>query len=169
MRWILIATMIAGVAIGLFVPLPFLDLTPLHPDGEQPTFAETEGRTGEHDSEPPPPRYGEHPDRRKLRKAVLHAASQLEYNPCNKGLRKKFVAAIRPFVESMENGPPELAMVNGKEKKVSKRYDKPATDAIFKALMRGHIEPADLTGRWSRMFVRAKSVGLPGRRVSCDG
>lgn len=169
MRVILIGTVLAGVAIGLFAPIPFLSIIPLQPDAELPTFAETREDLEDPNREAAPPSHGENPERRKLRKAVLHAASQLEFNPCSKDLRKKLVAAIRPFLESIENGPPETAMVNGKEKNVSKRYDKPATDAIFNALMRGHIDPANLAGRWARPFVKAKSMNFPAERMSCDG
>jgi hypothetical protein len=146
LRVIFIVTVLLGIGVGLFTPLPFLGVTPLPQEPGLPTFDQTAERIGEPEITPPP--TGQNPERRKLRKAVLHAAGQLEVNPCDKRLRKKFVAAIRPFAQSIQNGPREVAIVNGKERDVSKRYDRPATDAIFAALMRGHITPRDLAGPW---------------------
>ena len=161
----IIGTVLLGIAIGFFAPSPFVSVTGPAPAGSLPSFNEaTKSKTAE--EQPPLPETGENPRRRALRAAVLHAAGELEFNPCDKKLRKRLVEAIRPSAASIQDGPPEFILVNGKKKNVSKRYDKPATDAIFKALLAGHLDARDLAGPWGRMFLKAQSAGCP-RKAPC--
>ena len=90
---------------------------------------------------------------------MLRAAKQLETNPCDKGKRQKFIAAARPYIDSIENGPPETVMVNGKERSLSKKFDKSATDALFDVLMKGYIDLRELGGPQARFFARDVPVG----------
>jgi len=168
MRAAIIGTVLVGIAIGFLAPNPFTSVTGLTPAADQPTFAETRERIGE--PEPPaPPETGENPERKALRKAVLHAARQLEFNPCSQNLRRRFVAAVKPFAESIRNGPPEYAIVDGRKKNVSEQYDKPAAQAIIKALFEGHIKPDDLAASpLARKFLKAKSGAFPSK-TRCDG
>lgn len=168
MRAAIIGTVLVGIAIGFLAPNPFTSVTGPAPAAGLPTFAETRERIGQPEP-PPPPETGENPGRKALRKAVLHAARQLEFNPCSQNLRRRFAAAVKPFAESIRNGPPEYAMVNGEKKNVSEQYDKPAAEAIIKALFEGHIEPADLaTSPLARRFLKARSEDFP-RKTRCDG
>lgn len=168
MRAALIGTVLVGIAIGFLAPNPFTSVTGMTPAPDLPTFEETRERIGQPEP-PPPPETGENPERRALRKAVLHAARQLEFNPCNKDLRRKLVVAIKPFAEASRKGPPEYVIVDGRKQNASDQYDKPAGQAILKALLEGHLDPRDLaTSPLARKFLKVQAGGFPGK-VRCDG
>lgn len=168
MRIAILCTVVIGVGLGLAAPIPFLGVNTPPPDSSLPIFDGRAENLGKSKTATAPAPSGENPERKKLRKAVLHFAGQLEVNPCDQRLRKKFLAAVIPFLQSIEKGPREVAVVNGKEQDVSKKYDKPATNAVFAALQRGYIKPSDLVGSWRRMFVSGMSKGI-AKRANCDG
>lgn len=160
MRLFIALAILAGVWIGFGAPVPLLTIDPSPPDPDLPTFEEA---VAEHERQAglAPPASAENPERRKLRQAVLHAARQLEVSPCNSNLRKRFVAAVKPFLQSIENGPREVAMVNGREQSLSEKFDKPALNKVFDAMMRGDLDPRELAGWRSAFLAKAGPGGAP--------
>ena len=165
MRLFIALAILAGVWIGFGAPLPFLAIDSLPPDPELPSFKEA---VAEHEEQSAvvAPASGENPERRKLRQAVLNAARQLEVSPCNESYRKRFVAAVKPFVQSIEEGPREVAVVNGKEQDLSKRFDKAALDKVFDAMMRGDLDPRELAG-WRGAFLAKGNPGKAPQQTRC--
>jgi len=164
-RLFLAIAILAGAWIGFGAPVPFLAIDPLPSDPDLPSFKEA---VEEHERQAAivAPASAENPQRRKLRKAVLHAARQLEVSPCNANLRERFAAAVKPFVQSIENGPREIAMVNGKERNLSEMFDKPALNKVFDAMMRGTLDPRELAG-WRGAFLGRGAGGAP-LQVRCN-
>lgn len=165
MRMFLALAVLAGVWIGFGAPVPFLAIGSLPPDPALPSFTEA---VAEHERQAAtvPPASAENPERRKLRKAVLHAARQLEVSPCNANLRKRFLAAAKPFLQSIENGPREVAIVNGREQSLSEKFDKPALNQVFEAMMRGDLDPRDLAG-WRGAFLKKTGPAGPPQAIRC--
>jgi hypothetical protein len=164
-RLFIALAILAGVWIGFGAPVPFLAIDPLPPNPDLPTFKEA---VAEHERQASvaPPASAENPERRKLRQAVLHAARQFEVSPCNADLRKRFLAAVKPFVQSIEEGPREVAVVNGKEQDLSKRFDKAALDKVFDAMMRGDLDPRELAG-WRGAFLAKGNPGKAPQQTRC--
>ncbi|MPZ08753.1 MAG: hypothetical protein GEU89_00890 [Kiloniellaceae bacterium] len=166
MRLFIALAILAGVWIGFGAPVPFLAIDPLPPNPDLPTFKEA---VAEHERQASvaPPASAENPERRKLRQAVLHAARQFAVSPCNADLRNRFLAAVKPFVQSIEDGPREVAMVNGREQNLSEKFDKPALNKVFDALMRGDLDPRDLAG-WRGAFLAKPGPGALPRPAPCN-
>jgi hypothetical protein len=161
MRVLIPLAMLLGIWIGFGAPVPFL-ASELSTDPALATSEEAEGE-GRRQAAMVAPTSAENPQRRELRQAVLRAAKHLESSPCNADYRKQLVAAAKPFVRSIQDGPREVAVVNGKKQDLSKKFDKPAVDKIFEAMMRGHLDPRDL-GSWpGRMMAR----GAPAAQTRC--
>ncbi|HMA16240.1 MAG TPA: hypothetical protein VKP12_15740 [Kiloniellaceae bacterium] len=161
MRALIPLAMLLGIWIGFGAPVPFL-ASELPADPALATYAEAK-EEGRRQAAMATPTSGENPERRELRKAVLRAAMNLDSSPCNASYRKQLVAAAKPFLRSIEEGPREVAVVNGKKQEVSKKFDKPAVDKIFEAMMKGHLDPRDL-GSWpGRMMLR----GAPAAKPRC--
>ena len=171
MKILIPVIILVGLFIGFGMPVPVVTQEAMAPSEELPTFAEVADELPDRNQQAALPSMAgaENPERRRLRRAVLRAAKALEADPCSKAQRQKFLAAARPFAESIRNGEPEIALVNGKEQDLSQRFDRPAADAIFSALLKGHIDAQDLGGPLAR-FLKGKKTSMAERHEKrCRG
>lgn len=126
---------------------------PMKPDPRLPTFRQMVDADGPRRATP----VQESAEHRKLRQAMLNAASRLESSPCDKSLRPPFRAAVAAYMKARTYDDPPVSEEEG--------------EIIREGAMAGILQPEDLFGDGYRLLsaLQGKSAAKPPADYSSHG